>query len=113
MREAPVQPDGRHTLLVEQSIGCLVFGGGMTGLSLLTGAENLLNVVAGGLVRTANPRVLALGVVGVTFGTFCAVGGALTPLYRHLTREPAQEPDAPATEPPGALGTPLAPRQRG
>jgi hypothetical protein len=112
MTEPPVQPDGRPSLVTEQSIGCLLMGTTVSGLTLLAGAENLVNVVGGGLVRAANPRVLTLGVAAVTFGTFCAVGGALTPLYLHLTREPP--PAAPAQEPPtGPLATPLSPGQRG
>lgn len=113
MTEAPAHPDGRPARVTEQSIGCLLLGTGVSGLTLLAGAENLVNVVGGGLVRAANPRVLTLGVAAVTFGTFCAVGGALTPLYLHLTREPPPAQVPPKPEQPGPLASPLAPGRRG
>lgn len=112
VREIPVEPDGSPSLIAQQSIGCLIVGSGMTGLAMLAGSENLVNIVGGGLVRAANPQVLALGVLGVTFGTFCAVGGALTPLYLHLTRDP--EPAAPPPpDPPAFLAQPDGIRRRG
>ncbi len=111
LREPAVQPDGQPALVTVQSVGCLVVGGLATSLTMLAGAENLVNVVGGGLVRAANPQVLALGVMGVTFGTFCAVGSALTPLYLHLRRQPAEE--APAAPPSPYMATPGVPRHRG
>lgn len=71
-------------MVLKQSIACLVLGSSGTAAAAMVGAENLVNVVGGGLVVTRNRIVLALGVAGVVFGTFCAVGGALTPLYLEL-----------------------------
>jgi hypothetical protein len=69
------------SLSLDESIGCLVGGLAGTGAALLAGGQNLVNVVAGGLVAPANPLVLYTGLVGVVFASFCAVGQALTPLY--------------------------------
>lgn len=64
---------------VRASYACALVGGGASALTFAMGAENLVNVVAGGVVAPASPGILILGVTGVVFATFCTVGQALTP----------------------------------
>ncbi len=78
--EAPKASEGWSDS-VKQSMGCLVGGTTGTTLAMLAGGENLVNIIAGGIVPAANPLALSIGVVGVVFASFCAVGQALTPLY--------------------------------
>ncbi|MGE0713861.1 MAG: hypothetical protein AB7P02_00330 [Alphaproteobacteria bacterium] len=85
---------------LQQSVGCVIAGTGATALALAAGAENLVNVVSGGLVTSANPVVLYMGVVGVVFASFCSLGQALTPLYLYFT-----EPATPAATPPASPGS--------
>lgn len=66
---------------VRQSMGCLVSGTGGTVAAMIAGGENLVNVIAGGVVSASNPVVLYTGIFGVVFASFCAIGQALTPLY--------------------------------
>ena len=82
---------------VKQSMGCLISGSTGTVVALLAGGENLVNIIAGGIVAPANPMVLYVGLVGVVFTSFCAVGQALTPLYLQYFEEPqtAQGPGGP------------------
>lgn len=61
--------------------GCVLFGTAGTTAALAANSENLLNVVAGGIVTPANPAVLYIGLAGVVFTTFCSLGQQLTPLY--------------------------------
>lgn len=90
----PVHDDaGQPTLVVRQSVACLVTGGVASLAAIAAGAENLVNVVGGGQVIAANTHVLSLATLGVTFITFCSVGAALTPLYEHLAA-PAVPPAA-------------------
>ncbi|MGE0719458.1 MAG: hypothetical protein AB7P02_28710 [Alphaproteobacteria bacterium] len=69
---------------VKKSVGCLVTGVAATALSLSAGSENLVNLIAGGIVQPANATVLYIGVFGVVFASFCAIGQAVTPLYLHF-----------------------------
>lgn len=82
---------------VRQSMGCLVTGSAGTTAALFAGGENLVNVIAGGVVSAANPVVLYVGLFGVVFASFCAVGQALTPLYIHYMEVP--EPNPPGLNP--------------
>ena len=93
----------------KQSMGCLVGGTAGTTAAMIAGGENLVNVIAGGIVAPANPIALYVGLFGVVFASFCAVGQALTPLYieyfeapppplpgmnPHMPARPSMLPDA-------------------
>jgi hypothetical protein len=84
---APVAGDDT----VRQSMGCLIGGTTATAIALMAGGRNVMNVIAGGGLVPANPVVLYVGLVGVVFASFCAIGQALTPLYLHYV-ERAGEP---------------------
>ncbi|MBM3549335.1 MAG: hypothetical protein FJX54_20555 [Alphaproteobacteria bacterium] len=86
---------------VKQSIGCVVGGAAGTSAAILAGGENLVNIIAGGVVVPANPVVLSIGLFGVVFASFCAVGQALTPLYIHYFEAP--DPSPPASPRPAPL----------
>lgn len=75
---------------VRQSMGCLVSGTGGTVAAMIAGGENLVNVIAGGVVSASNPVVLYTGLFGVVFASFCAIGQALTPLYIQYFTEPTE-----------------------
>ena len=75
---------------VRQSMGCLVSGTGGTIAAMIAGGENLVNVIAGGVVSASNPVVLYTGLFGVVFASFCAIGQALTPLYIQYFTEPTE-----------------------
>jgi len=92
--DVATQRDGL-TAEVQQSIACVLVGGTATAGALSAGAENLVSVVAGGAVPIRNTAVLYLGVVGVVFATFCALGQALTPLVMYAF-EPVTAPPEPA-----------------
>ncbi|HEY0834608.1 MAG TPA: hypothetical protein VGE72_11930 [Azospirillum sp.] len=89
----PVRPDAPDDL--KSAWGCVIGGTVGTGVALAANAENLINLVAGGIVAPASPAVLAIGLAGVVFGTFCTLGQAVTPLYVHYF-ERANEAPAPA-----------------
>lgn len=69
-----------------QALGCVIAGVAGTSVALAAGSENVVNIVAGGLVVPVNRIALYTAVVGVVFGTFCAVGQAMTPLYLHVMK---------------------------
>lgn len=73
---------------VAQSLGCVLAGTTGTSIALLAGGENVVHIIAGGLVLPVNQIALYTAIVGVVFGTFCAVGQAVTPLYLYATRAP-------------------------
>lgn len=78
--------------------GCVAMGSAGTAAAMASSSENLLNVVAGGVVSPANPAVLYLGLAGVVFTSFCTLGQQLTPLYLYYFREaPAPETDVAKT----------------
>lgn len=74
---------------VAQSIGCVLAGTTGTSVALLAGGENVVHIISGGFVLPVNQIALYTALVGVVFGTFCAVGQAVTPLYLYATRGPA------------------------
>jgi len=75
-----------------QSAHCAMFGTGASVVALHAGAENLVNLIAGGLVPPANRAALYIGIVGVVFASFCQIGQAFTPLYLYLV-DPPPPPD--------------------
>ena len=77
---------------VKQSMGCLIGGTTATAAALLAGGRNVMNVIAGGGLVPANPAVLYIGLVGVVFASFCAIGQALTPLYLHYVEGAGEAP---------------------
>ncbi len=70
---------------VVQAYACLIGGTTAMAAAFAAGAENLVNTIAGGIVPTQNQGVLILGVAGIVFASFCAVGQALTPVYLYYT----------------------------
>lgn len=70
-----------------QALGCVIAGVAGTSVAMAAGSENVVNIVAGGLVAPVNRIALYTAVVGVVFGTFCAVGQAMTPIYLHLMKK--------------------------
>jgi len=97
---------------VKQSAGCLLGGAVGTSMALYAGAENLVNVIAGGVVASANPMVLYTGVFGVVFASFCAIGQALTPLYLHYVDRADPEPALPPQSAPQQIAPPYIPQGR-
>jgi hypothetical protein len=87
---------------VQQSLGCAITGTVGTGAAIIAGGENLVNIIAGGVVAPANKAVLYIGLVGVVFASFCAIGQALTPLYLYATA-PAETPSPDAAPRPAAV----------
>lgn len=66
------------------SYGCLIAGTIGTSMAVAAGSQNVVNVVAGGLVVPASEAALTVAVIAVVFGSFCAVGQALTPIYLNI-----------------------------
>ena len=75
------------------AVGCVIAGSVGTGVAAMAGTKNVVNIIAGGHVFPASHLALYTAVVGVIFGTFCAVGQALTPLYLYAVR-PSPPPPA-------------------
>lgn len=93
----PVRPEASED--VKKAWGCVIGGTVGTGVTLAAGAENLINVIAGGLVAPASPAVLAIGLAGVVFATFCTLGQQFTPMYVYYFDAPEKDPTpAPAKE---------------
>jgi hypothetical protein len=78
------------------SLGCIVGGTLGTAGAALIGAENIINLIAGGIVPAANPVALYAAMGGVVFASFCAVGQAMTPMAMYLYRRYVAEPELPA-----------------
>lgn len=76
--------DPEPSMEVMKSFGCLATGTGGTLAAIGFGPENLVNLVSGGIVTPANSAVLAIGVVGVVFASFCTVGESLTPSVLYM-----------------------------
>jgi len=79
---------------VRTAIGCTVAGTVATAAAFAAGGENTLNLVAGGLVPSVNRGALYVGLVGVVFGSFCAIGASLTPIVVHALAAPQDAPPA-------------------
>ncbi|WP_431857533.1 hypothetical protein [Azospirillum sp.] len=73
--------------------GCVLFGSAGTAGAVAANSENLINVLAGGVVAPANPAILYIGLAGVVFTTFCTLGMQLTPLYLHYYQPGPTDPD--------------------
>lgn len=84
--QAPVAPPATEapSLELQKSFGCLASGTAGTLAAIGFGPENLVNLVSGGIVTPANSAVLAIGVVGVVFASFCSVGESLTPSVLYM-----------------------------
>jgi hypothetical protein len=100
------EPDGSMSAETRQSVGCLILGTTMTGAAAIAGAENLIFLISGDVVPVRNQGVFILGTLAVTFGTFCAIGATLTPLWDSWTASPSP---APAAAPPPAPAPATAP----
>ena len=104
-RPAPVQieemSEDAPNPAVVQALGCLIAGTVGTGIAGLAGINNVVNVMAGGQVIASSNLALYTAVAGVIFGTFCAVGQALTPLYLVVSR--TVPPPAPPPKPPRSI----------
>jgi hypothetical protein len=92
--------DAEMAFQTAQSVACVVTGGVATAAALGLGWQNVTNLISGGgAVPAAGPGVVALGLFGVVFTSFCAIGQALTPLYLDfmapLEPAPAVPPPAP------------------
>ena len=90
--------------LIAQSVACLTVGGLASAATFMAGWQSVTNLISGGgSVPGATPGVVALGVFGVVFTSFCAIGQALTPLYLHYLPEPPPavppSPEPPASNP--------------
>mgnify|MGYP006277858723 CR=1 FL=1 len=65
---------------VSNGLGCLFFGSTATAITAYVGSENIVNLIAGGIVPVTSSVALSIGVIGVVFSSFCTIGQALTPL---------------------------------
>ena len=81
---------------VKTAWACVAGGSAGTVAALAAGAENLINVVAGGMVVPANRSVMVIGLAGVVFTTFCTLGQQLLPLAQYYL---GGDDDAPTTYP--------------
>ena len=77
-------PEAGMSMEVRQSLGCLAAGTTGTLVALGVGAENLVNMISGGVVLPVSSGALAVGIFGVVFAGFCTVGESLTPGVLHL-----------------------------
>jgi len=84
----PPEIEARTPPHLQQAYGCLIGGTTSMVVAFAAGAENLVNTIAGGAVPMQNTGVLLLGVTGIVFASFCALGEAVTPIYVYYT-EPA------------------------
>ncbi len=79
------------------SLGCILGGTLGTAGALLIGGENIINLIAGGLVPVSSPAALYAAMGGVVFASFCAVGQAMTPMALYLYRRYVSEPERAVT----------------
>jgi len=73
------------------SMGCLAGGVLGTAGALYIGGENIINLIAGGLVVPTSPAALYASLFGVVFASFCAVGQAMTPAVVYAYRRYFEE----------------------
>lgn len=88
---------------VRQAWACVAGGSAGTAAAVAAGAENLVNVVAGGVVAPNNRAVMIVGLAGVVFTTFCTLGQQLLPLVDYYAPWGATTPPT-ASETAGAAG---------
>jgi hypothetical protein len=75
---------------IETSYGCAILGGAAAALALTIGPGSILGVVTGS--AAGGSPLAAAGLTGITFGSFCLVGQAATPMALDLAdrlEEPA------------------------
>jgi len=87
------------------ALACITSGTVATSVALAVGGENLLHLIAGGLVPAHNPVALYLALVGVVFGAYCSIGQSLVPIYVHYAEPP---PAVPVRHAPDARDRPAA-----
>lgn len=95
--------DAELSFLTTQSVACLITGGTATVAAVAFGWQNVTNLISGGVVPAAGPGAVALGLFGVVFTSFCAIGQALTPLYLDFVNgelSPARAAPGPPPRPP-------------
>lgn len=85
--QAPPAPPADPATAVDKEVitgwACVATGAAGTTLAMIGGSENMINVIAGGIVPTANPIILYASIAGVIFTSFCTLGESLAPLYIH------------------------------
>ncbi|MFO1039266.1 MAG: hypothetical protein U1E45_20675 [Geminicoccaceae bacterium] len=89
-----------------EGIACLVTGSVATGLAVVAGWQNVTNLMSGGIVNATTPAAVGLALFGVVFGSFCAIGQALTPVFVNVFDLP---PPSPAEQQPAVASQPAAP----
>lgn len=72
---------------VKNGLGCFLAGTGATATTVAAGSENIINVIAGGVVPVTSGAVLVVGVLGVVFASFCTIGQILTPALVYTTEK--------------------------
>ena len=90
------------------SLGCIVGGTLGTVGAFLIGGENIINLIAGGLVPVSSPAALYAAMGGVVFASFCAVGQAMTPMAVYLYRRYVSEPERAITGGPMVSKPPMS-----
>lgn len=93
LAQEPLGPPKEVPKEVVAAWGCILFGTAGTAGAVAANSENLINVLAGGVVAPANPAILYIGLAGVVFTTFCTLGMQLTPLYLHYLQPGTVGPD--------------------
>jgi hypothetical protein len=85
---------------VRASWACVAGGSAGVAAAVAAGAENLINVIAGGIVVPANRSVMVIGLAGVVFSTFCTMGQQLLPLVDYYNPWGAADDSREAGYPP-------------
>jgi len=86
------EPNGEMSLITKKSLGCLGVGTAATAVALVAAPDSAIFLIGGGLVPILNPTVLYLGLGGVVFASFCAIGHAVTPMVLHYFETPVHPP---------------------
>lgn len=85
-------PSEAFTEQTREGIACLVTGTVATGLAVVAGWQNVTNLMSGGIVNATTPAAVGLALFGVVFGSFCAIGQALTPVFVNVFDLPPPAP---------------------